>query len=202
MKPDEKWWAALIAKSVNKTKAAITEWKEVHRRRAYDPKVRFDCICGKKGLVEVHIFENELNGNEIVIGSCCVKRFGIKVPGWRRRTDYFSNALLYARNEKEREFVSGLMHKPVRYGGLIITKKQQKWLEDITGHPYRGRVFPDRKPCPNCGQWVHAESVPFLPRQRFACPKCGKGCYEYDRVYQRRGKCCKCRNIGESIPKD
>ena len=80
MKPDEKWWQALIAKSKNKTETAIVEWKEVHRRHSYDRKVRFECICGKKGLVDVWIFSNQLNGNEVVLGSCCINRSESKSP--------------------------------------------------------------------------------------------------------------------------
>lgn len=204
MKPDEKWWQALIAKSKNKTETAIVEWKEVHRRHSYDRKVRFECICGKKGLVDVWIFRNQLNGNEVVLGSCCVNRFGIKVPGWRRRIDYLPNALLCARDEREIEFVKSLIHKPVRYGSLIITKKQKKWLEDITRHPFRGKVWPNRKPCPNCGTLMQTETVTFLPKQRVFCDKCGKGCrlrnwvpIGYDRYGGRKfviayGKCCSC----------
>ena len=204
MKPDQKWWKALIAKSVNQTAAAVAEWKEAHRRHSSDPKVRFECICGKKGLANVNIFVNRLNKNEIVLGSCCVKRFGIKVPGWRRKIDYLPNALLCARDDRETEFVKGLIHKPVQYGDLIITERQKRWLEDITRHPFRGKVWPDREPCPSCGILTQTEMVNFLPEQRLFCPKCEIGCCLYTRVpsgynqygglelRKRHGECCFC----------
>jgi lysyl-tRNA synthetase class I len=148
----------------------------------------------------VNIFVNRLNKNEIVLGSCCVKRFGIKVPGWRRKIDYLPNALLCARNDQEVQFVKDLMHKVVRYGDLIVTKKQKKWLEDITRHPFRGKIWPDLKPCPSCGKLAQTEPVRFLRNQRVICEFCENGCRVrswvrfgwYGEYRLLLGNCCKC----------
>ena len=143
---DERFWRSIIEKSVAKSEAAINEWAVDELKRCHDPYFEEppECICGKQDIVHVYILKNERNGNLITVGSCCVRRWLIAIPGWRGKRNYLQSALVMARNPREKEFVRGLLAKAVKYVRLTISEKQKRWLEDITGHPWRGRLW---KPC-------------------------------------------------------
>lgn len=132
---------------MGKTDAAIAEWEVERLRRHPHPSGAPDlwspeCLCGKRDLVQVYTLKNKFNGNLVVVGSCCVRRWQIAVPGWRGKRNYLLMALLMVRNDREREFVKGLLNKCIKYErGVILTQKQKSWLESITGHVWRGRLW-------------------------------------------------------------
>ncbi len=141
---DDRFWRNLVKQSVGKSEAAITEWSVDQLRGSGDPFFAEppECICGKRDLLHVYILKNRVNGNRIVVGSCCVRRWQIAVPGWRGKRNYLQMALLMARNDRERQFVKSLLAKCVKYSrGVILSQKQKAWLESITGHSWRGRVW-------------------------------------------------------------
>ena len=147
---DKRFWRTIIEKSVAKTEgAAINEWTHDAFRKSDSPFFSEppECICGRKGIVDVYILRNVHNGNLILVGSCCVRRWKIPIPGWRGKRNYLQSVLLMVRSQKEKEFVKGLLSKAVKYAKLIISEKQKRWLEDITGHPWRGKVWPETPPC-------------------------------------------------------
>ena len=105
-----------------------------------------DCACGqhlKIGWKAYYAF-NVKTKKMVVIGSCCKRKFNPR--GWSKKKDYLINAHGLARNEKESEFVMGLINKLTEYGSnLIISKKQAAWLEGITGKPWKWRTWKARK---------------------------------------------------------
>ena len=137
---DERFWRNLIAQSVGKDEGAINEWKIDRWLEDYSGEA--ECICGKERLVEVNVFRNTQNGNLITVGSCCVRRWELPGLKWRSNSDYLQSALVVARNDREREFIRGLLARAVKYPrGIIVSEKEKRWLEDITGHPWKGRVW-------------------------------------------------------------
>jgi hypothetical protein len=143
---DERFWRNLIEQSQKKSPRAITEWAVDHITNAtyFAEDEAPSCICGKQGIVDVYILKNKENGNRITVGSCCVRRWqgGLVIPSWRRKENYLERAMLMARNNREREFIRGLLSKCVKYEkGVIVTQRQKAWLESITGHPWRGKVW-------------------------------------------------------------
>jgi hypothetical protein len=34
-----------------------------------------DCLCGYNGIVNLNVLRNNKNGNDVIVGSCCVKQF-------------------------------------------------------------------------------------------------------------------------------
>lgn len=141
---DDRFWRNLIEQSVGDTEAAINEWTVEQLRGSGDLYFEEppECICGKRDLVHVYILKNEQNANRIILGSCCVRRWQIAVPGWRGKRNYLQMALLMVRNDQQRQFVKDLLGRSVKYPrGLIVTQKQKAWLESITGHPWTGRLW-------------------------------------------------------------
>lgn len=143
----DRFWRNLIEQSVDKTKTAINEWNVDQMKRsdaAYFAEPP-ECICGKRDIVHVYILKNKRNQNRITIGSCCVRRWQIAIPGWQGKRNYLQSALSMVRNDRERDFVKGLLDKCVKYPkGVTVSTKQKRWLEDITGHRWRGRLWPPR----------------------------------------------------------
>jgi hypothetical protein len=65
----------ILARSVADTwNAARLEW-ELERIFFADPDEPWTCLCGHQPILKLCVIANRENGNEAVVGSCCVKRF-------------------------------------------------------------------------------------------------------------------------------
>jgi hypothetical protein len=63
----------IIALSVANTWAeAKREWALVEVYFADEPR---RCLCSHYPIIECCVIRNRLNGNEVIVGNCCVKRF-------------------------------------------------------------------------------------------------------------------------------
>lgn len=103
------------------------------------------CICGHP-IVRNCIVYNRLTGATIVVGSCCIHKFGIKKEHYNRsRRDYLVFAWRRASTEYQKEFVKDLGLKLKRYHSLWLTDKQKTYLESITGKPYRWKCEPTER---------------------------------------------------------
>lgn len=100
------------------------------------------CICGQP-IKHLFFIRNLRTGVEKILGSCCVRRLGIRMR-WRSKADYLANAYLLARNDWERRFVMSVQDKLPKYGGrLIISRKQKAILERITNRRWRWKTWED-----------------------------------------------------------
>jgi hypothetical protein len=130
----ERFWAEILKNSVKtEDKKAINEWELWHIIEGIKEK----CICSRS-ILTAYVFKNKLDTSKkaIVVGSCCLRRFGIRLK-WKSKRDYLFNAMYYANNDWERDFVKKLLDKEVKWGGrLKISEKQKKVLEKITKRPW------------------------------------------------------------------
>lgn len=130
----ENFCSVLISHSLfNQYDSAIREW--VYRG---DAENRPDhCICGHT-INQRCIVENQYNRETLIIGNCCIHKFGIEREHWNRsRSNYLMFALSKCSSEQEESFVRELQEKLGRYSNLYMTDRQKEWLERITGKVYR-----------------------------------------------------------------
>jgi hypothetical protein len=101
-----------------------------------------DCVCGqhlKVGWKAYYVY-NVKTKKTLIIGSCYVKKFNPRK--WSSKKAYLYNAYDLARNDKERNFVMGLINKLPKWGSdLIISKKQASWLESITDKEWKWKTW-------------------------------------------------------------
>ena len=72
-------------------------------------------------------------------------KFG-KTQTWKTTADYLANAYLMAKNETEKLFVRQQQDRlPSWKENICFTEKQVAWLEKITNHKYKGRIWKVRK---------------------------------------------------------
>ncbi len=137
----ERFWKELLNASVKKNnEKAINEWELIHVQEGIEDH----CICSKK-ILHSHIFKNKHTKKVLVVGSCCMRRFGVRMK-WRSKKDYLFNAMYYAKDDWSKKFVKSLIDKEVKWGGrLKISKKQKKKLETITGKEWRWKCWKNKE---------------------------------------------------------
>jgi hypothetical protein len=100
------------------------------------------CACGQRlkvGWKATYAY-NTKTKKTIIVGSCCKNKLNPK--RWNSKKEYLFNAHELTRNAKEKDFVMGLINKLTEFGsGLIISEKQAKWLEDITGQKWKWKTW-------------------------------------------------------------
>jgi hypothetical protein len=112
---------------------ALREW--AYRGEIY--KENNACICGHP-IIENMVVHNLKNRNRLIIGNCCIKKFGIKKEHFNKSPKYyFEYALAAARTDAQEAFIIQLQANMEKYGTLRLTQKQYDWLIKITGKPYR-----------------------------------------------------------------
>lgn len=101
-----------------------------------------DCACGqhlKVGWKAYYVY-NTKTKETLIIGSCCVNKFNPRK--WNSKKAYLYNAHDLARDDREREFVMSLINKLAKWGsGLIVSKKQASWLENITKKKWEWKIW-------------------------------------------------------------
>lgn len=71
--PEYQLTAEIIKRSRAKTwDAAKLEWK---LQRVYEAEEPDTCICGHFPIIEICVLQNKVNGNDAIVGNCCVKKF-------------------------------------------------------------------------------------------------------------------------------
>lgn len=130
--------------SNDKTDKCLVEWEieSVY----HDPDLyaslggRAECVCSRR-IKRVFVIKNTLNGNKLVVGSCCLRRVGRQLQ-WKSKRDYLMSALSYAHDERSIRFVKSLVDKEVKWGALLkISAKQKAWLESITRRKWRWSIW-------------------------------------------------------------
>lgn len=105
-------------------------------------EIERECACGqhlKVGWTAYYAF-NKKTRKMVVLGSCCKNKLNPR--GFNKKKDYLINAHGLARNEREKEFVMGLINKLAEYdSSLIISKKQAAWLEGITNQKWKWKTW-------------------------------------------------------------
>lgn len=66
--------AIIEASQANTWDLARSEWSYTYSDFVPDDEELDECICGH-GIRECCVITNNLNGNELVVGNCCVKKF-------------------------------------------------------------------------------------------------------------------------------
>jgi len=95
------------------------------------------CICGHE-IFENCPVSNRENGNTLIIGNCCIKKFSITREHYNKsRKLYLEYALGKAHNIPSRQFIQDLIAALEKYGSLHMSAKQFNWLLRIAGVPYR-----------------------------------------------------------------
>jgi hypothetical protein len=130
----KKFKEVLLANSVSVDyKEAIEEW--ISHGEHF--KMSNYCICEHE-IINNYIVTNSLNNNQLTIGSCCIKRFGIKQEHYNSsRLNYLQLALSKAKDDRSKSFVNQMIDNLGKYEYFRISRKQIKWLEDISGVHYR-----------------------------------------------------------------
>jgi len=69
----------LIRNSVDATnlQEALPQWAVVGQVKGNGTD---ECLCTYKNIVNLNYVKNKISGNIIIVGSCCVKKFGIDLP--------------------------------------------------------------------------------------------------------------------------
>lgn len=71
--PEYQLTAEIIKRSRAKTwDAEKLEWK---LQRVYEAKEPHTCLCGHFPIIEICVLRNKVNGNDAIVGNCCVKKF-------------------------------------------------------------------------------------------------------------------------------
>lgn len=94
------------------------------------------CICGH-AIIENCPVRNKLNGNALIVGNCCIRKFGVvkKHPA-RSKRDYLEMALQRA-GEGDEWFVKYLISKLEKYPDLKMTEIAKERLEGIAGRKWK-----------------------------------------------------------------
>lgn len=125
---------ALIANSISSDyDEALSEW--VYQGEI--SKKPNNCICGHP-IMQNLIVINRISKAELVIGNCCIRKFGVKREHYNKsRIEYLRYAWGKAKTRAERDFLKSLADAIKRYKHFRLSIKQKEWLERITGVPYR-----------------------------------------------------------------
>lgn len=71
--PEYQLTAEIIKRSKAKTwNAAKLEWE---LKKVYEAKEPDTCLCGHFPIIEICVLQNKVNGNDAIVGNCCVKKF-------------------------------------------------------------------------------------------------------------------------------
>jgi hypothetical protein len=130
----EQFSEKMVEKSVAKDyEHAIGEWQ--YRGGEFN-KDGF-CTCGHP-IVKNLVVHNSLNRNTMVVGNCCIKKFGITRNHFNRSPrNFLEYALTRVHSDDQGRFLDTLVKSLAIYGCLRLSKKQLEWLEKIAGEKYR-----------------------------------------------------------------
>lgn len=133
----EQFASSIIANSEsNHYATAMQEW--VYQGETIKKPNR--CICGHY-IQQNLVVKNKLNGKDLIIGNCCIKKFGVKREHYNKsRIEFLRFAWGKAKTKQERDFIQSLANLLKEYKGLRLSQKQAQWLEHIAGVPYRWRL--------------------------------------------------------------
>lgn len=130
----EEFITKIVDNSVSKDYGkAIEEW--LYRGETY--KENGFCICSHP-IKENMIVRNRLNKVSLVVGNCCIRKFGIEREHYNKSPKaYLEFAASMVRTTEQEKFILSLQEKLEKWGSLRLTVKQYEWLIMITGKPYR-----------------------------------------------------------------
>ena len=127
----------LISSSVsNQYINAMQEW--VYHGDRWTEPTETHCICGHP-IMERCLVKNKNNGIVLVIGNCCIKKFGIEREHWNKsKLNYLQYAQSKCPDQYALTFCINMIAKLQKYSGkLFMTEWQKRFLESIAGKPYR-----------------------------------------------------------------
>ncbi len=166
----------LIASTSNEYVDAISEW--VFDGESF--KSEYSCICGHP-IVQNMVVHNNINNNQLIVGNCCIHKFGIHRDHYNKSPSaYLEYALRRTRTDDDKAFVEKLQSKKDIFSSLWMLPEQKQRLEALTGKEYRWKWespymielcshyttsgHPAFKPvCPlggRAGLWCHRSDVP------------------------------------------
>jgi hypothetical protein len=113
----------IIKKSVNPIwELAKLEWELAN---VEDSEEEQTCLCGHYPIKELCLLANKENGNTVIVGNCCVKKFvGI-------RSDKVFNAFKRVRKDSEKSFNEDTIN--LALGRNWITGWEKNFYLDIKG---------------------------------------------------------------------
>lgn len=95
------------------------------------------CIC-KHDIVQNMVVHNDVNGNTLLIGNCCIKKFGVARKHYNKSpSSYLLYTLRRVSSDDSSLFVKSLIGKLERYGSLKMSVKDKYRLEKLSGKRYR-----------------------------------------------------------------
>jgi hypothetical protein len=140
-KPQQFWNEIQGHSAVQTSPSGIQEWV-IMAQTDYEARTHF-CVCGTK-IQRVFTVYNPRTNSTLEIGSCCIKRFNPRK--WNSKKDYLYNARDLAKTDGAKQFTQDLINRLSKWGSsLIISRKQASWLEFITKHPWKWRIWASRK---------------------------------------------------------
>jgi len=100
-----------------------------------------ECICGHPITENCPVY-NKLNRNVLIVGNCCIKKFGIERASFNRsKKAYLELALQKVNNGWESTFIGSMLEQLEQYEGRFApTYKQRGILQRITGQKYRWKI--------------------------------------------------------------
>ena len=133
----ENFCAVLCAASVaGKYAEAITEW--VFDGESFMSES--SCIC-EHPIVQNMVVYNRLNDNQLIVGNCCIKKFGIQRDHYNKSpAAYLAYAQRKAQTAEDRGFLDDVLERQKLYPFLRIQPVQKQHLEAITGKAYRWKI--------------------------------------------------------------
>ena len=124
----------ILASKADNYDDAILEWVYLGDSESYLD----NCICGHSITQRCQV-RNRHNGTILIIGNCCINKFGIDREHWNKSRLFF---LQYAQSKCDTDeykcnFCKDLIGKLQYHRNFYLSEKQKKFLERIAGKPYR-----------------------------------------------------------------
>ena len=115
--------------------SSILEWVYDGDRWKEEPVTH--CICGHP-IIERCLVKNRINGNEMIIGNCCIHKFGIEREHWNRsKKNFLEYALPKVISTDEEYFIKGLLVRLEKWPSLKMSEAQKSRLEEIAEKKWR-----------------------------------------------------------------
>ena len=116
----------LVENSVaNDYEEAIKEWTY----QGDNKKLPNYCICGHPILINCVVC-NSLNRNELIIGNCCIRKFGVEREHWNKsRKNYLEYALSKATTSGEEDFINRI--GSIHFQLIIAVPTINKYLQIV-----------------------------------------------------------------------
>lgn len=107
---------------------AITEW--VYMGEAFDEIS--SCLCGH-GIKDNRVVHNTINKNKVIVGNCCIEKFGIERKSYNKsKLAFVDFAIQVNTNRILDSWLRQALRPKIEHGGRF-NKEDLRLLKKITG---------------------------------------------------------------------